>query len=93
MWGHCKGGPVERRPTIANEAIKSQLLAEGGSSKSRVGGAPKRQTIGSPQAGEFDSADAVYLPRSESESEDKEICMVSDDEGLDAWPFQQDLHK
>ena len=65
----------------ANEAIKPLLLPEGGSSKSRVGGAPKRQAIGSPQAGEFDSADVVYLPGSETETEDEDMCVVSDDEG------------
>ena len=46
-----------------------------------MGGAPKRQAIGSPQVGEFESANGVYLPRSESETEDEDICMVSDDEG------------
>ena len=45
-----------------------------------MGGAPKRQAIGSPQAGEFESADAVYLPKSETETEDENMCMVSDDE-------------
>ena len=64
-----------------NEAMKSQLLAEGGSGKSRVCGAPKRQAIGSPQVGEFESSDAVYLPKSESESEDENMCVLSDDEG------------
>ena len=65
----------------ANEAIKSQLLAKGGSSKSLVGGAPKRQAINSPQIGEFDSANTVYLLGSESESEDEDMCVMSYDEG------------
>ena len=43
-------------------------------------GAPKRQAIGSPQVGKFESADAVYLPGSESESEDEDMCVVFDDE-------------
>ena len=65
----------------ANEAMKLQLLPKGGNCKARVGGAPKREAIGFPQAGEFDSADAVYLSESESEREDEDMCMVSDDEG------------
>ena len=44
-------------------------------------GAPKRHAISSPQAGEFESADALYLPRSETETEDEDMCVVSDDEG------------
>ena len=46
-----------------------------------MGGAPKRQAISSPQAGEFESANVVYLPGSKSESEDEDVCVVSDDEG------------
>ena len=65
----------------ANKAMKSQLLAEGGSSKFWVGGTPKRQAISSPQAEEFESADAVCLLGSESESEDEDMCVVSNDEG------------
>ena len=57
-----------------------------GSNKSRVGGAPKRQAIGSPQIGGFDSADAVYLSGSESESEDEDMCVLFDDEGLAPGP-------
>ena len=30
---------------------------------------------------EFKSVDALYLPRSESESEDEDMCVVSDDQG------------
>ena len=66
--------------------MKSQILAEGGSSKSRVGGAPKRQVIVSPQVGEFESAHAIYLRGSESESEEEDMCVVSDDDGLAAGP-------
>ena len=62
--------------------MKSQILAKDGSGKSRVGGAPKRQAIGSPQAGEFESANAMYLLGSESKSEDEDMCMASDDEML-----------
>ena len=51
-----------------------------------MGGAPKRQAIGSPQVGEFDSADTVYLPRSETETEDEDMCVVSNDEGLAPGP-------
>ena len=64
-----------------NNAMKSQILAEGGSSKSHVRGTPKRQVIGSSQVGKFESADAVYLPESKTETEDKDMCVVSDDEG------------
>ena len=70
----------------ANAAMKSQILAEGGSSKSRVGGAPKRQAICSLQAREFESANALYLPGSESESENEDMCVVCDDEGLAPGP-------
>ena len=69
-----------------NKAMKSQILAEGGSCKSRVDGTPKRQAIGSPQVGEFESAEALYLPKSETETEDEDMCMVSDDKGLDPGP-------
>ena len=65
----------------ANEAIKSLFLPEDGSNKSRVGGTPKRQAIGSLQAREFDSANTVCLPRSESKSEDEDMWMMSNDEG------------
>ena len=51
-----------------------------------MGGAKKRQAIGSPQAGEFDSADAVYLIGSESKSEDEDMCVVSDGEGPSPGP-------
>ena len=51
-----------------------------------MGGAPNRQAIGSPQVGEFESADAMYLPISESQSEDEDMCMVSNDEGLAPGP-------
>ena len=43
--------------------------------------APKRKAIGSPQGGEFDSADAMYVLGSETKSEDEDMCMVFDDEG------------
>ena len=66
--------------------MKSQLLLDHGSSKSQVGGAPKRQAIGSPKVGELDSANAMYLPGSESESEGEDMCVVSDDEGLAPGP-------
>ena len=46
-----------------------------------MGGAPKRHAVGSPQSGEFDSTDAIYVVGSESESEDDDICVVCDDEG------------
>ena len=46
-----------------------------------MGGAPKRYAVGSPQAGEFDSTDVVYVLGPESESEDDDICVVCDDEG------------
>ena len=65
----------------ANEAIKLLLLPQGGSSKSWVGGTPKRQAIGSPQVEEFDSVETMYLLGSKSESEDEDMCVVSDDEG------------
>ena len=52
----------------ANKTMKSQILPEGGSGKSSVGGAPKRQAIGSPQVGEFESANVLYLPGSETEN-------------------------
>ena len=65
----------------ANKAMKSQIPAEGGIGKSWVGGAPKRQSIGSPQAGEFERSDALYLPRSETETENEDMSVVSDDEG------------
>ena len=51
-----------------------------------MGGTPKRQAAGSPQAAEFDSTDAMYLLGSEPESEDKDMCVVSDDEGLNPNP-------
>ena len=61
--------------------MKSQILAKGGSGKSPVGGAPKRQAIGSPQAGEFESANATCLLELQIEIEDEDMCVVSDDEG------------
>ena len=72
-----------------NKAMKSQILTDGGSGKSRVGGAPKRQAIGSLQVGEFESADALYLPGSETETEDEDMCMVSNDAGLAPGPFNR----
>ena len=54
-----------------------------------MGGAPKRQTIVSPQVWEFESADAMYLPGSESESEDEDMCVVSDDEGMAPGPSKR----
>ena len=84
----------------ANDAIKSLLLLEGGSSKSQAGGTPKRQAVGFPQVGELDSAaDVVHLSGSESESEDENMCVVSDYEGpapsssnkisIDDWDEEQ----
>ena len=46
-----------------------------------MGGAPKRQAIGSLQAREFESANAMYLPKLETKTEDEDMCVVSDDEG------------
>ena len=66
----------------AKDAMKSQLQPEGGRYKSQVSGTPKRWAIDSPQAGEFNNIDAVYVPRSESESEDYDMCVASDEEGL-----------
>ena len=69
--------------------MKSQILAEGGSCKSRVGGAPKRRAIGSPQVGEFESADALYLPGSETETEDENMCVMLMMKGwLPAFPTE-----
>ena len=47
-------GKPQRRPSLqaarkANKAMKSQILVEGGSGKSRLGDAPKKQAIGSPR--------------------------------------------
>ena len=70
----------------ANEAMKSLLRPEGGSSKSRAGGAPKRQAVSSPQVGELYSTDALYVPGSETETEDEDMCVVSEDEGLAPGP-------
>ena len=64
-----------------NDVIKSLLLSKGGSSSSWAGGAPKIQAVGSPQAREFDSTGAMYVLKSESKSEDFDMCMPSDDEG------------
>ena len=69
-----------------NDAIKSLFLFEDGSSKSWADGAPKRQAVGSPQAREFDSADAMYVPRSEIKTENEDMCVVSDDEGQPPCP-------
>ena len=66
--------------------MKSLLRRESGSSKSRVGGTPKRQAVSSPQVGEFFGTDALYVPRSEIESEDEDICVVFEDEGLAPGP-------
>ena len=70
----------------ANEAMKSLLRREGGSTKSQAGGAPKRQAVSSPQVGELYGTDALYVPGSESESEDEDMCVVSEDEGLAPGP-------
>ena len=70
----------------ANEAMKSLLRRERGSTKSRAGGAPKRQAVNSPQVGELYSTDALYVPGSESESENEDMCVVSEDEGLAPSP-------
>ena len=69
-----------------NDAIKLLLLPKGGSRKSWVDGARKKQAVGSSQAREFDSASAVYLPGSETEIEDEDMCVVCDDEGLVPTP-------
>ena len=38
---------------------------------------------------DVESADAVYLPRSECESEDEDMCVVSDDGGPAPGPFNR----
>ena len=86
FWGRRKDGSVNKWPDRANKAMKLQILAEGGSGKFRGGGAPERQTIGPPQAGEFEIADALYLLGSETDTEDEDMCVVSDDEGLAPGP-------
>ena len=42
-----------------------------------------------PKQGNLDSADAVYILGSESESEDENICVVSDDEGPAPGPSKR----
>ena len=85
-WEDAVAGTPQRRSSwkeahVEKDAIKTQLQPEGGRCKSWVGGAPKRHAVGLSQAGEFDSTNAMYVPRSESESEDYDMCMASDDEG------------
>ena len=53
----------------AKKAMKSLLLPEGERCKSQVGGVPKRQAVGSPQAGEFNNTNALYIPGLQSERE------------------------
>ena len=42
---------------------------------------PKETSHRSPPIGVFDSTDAMYVLGSESESEDNDMCVASDDEG------------
>ena len=51
-----------------------------------MGGASKRQAVSSPQAGELDSIDAMYVPRSETQIADDDMCVVADDEGPTPGP-------
>ena len=59
----------------ATHPIKSLLLPEGGSRKSRVGVVLTQVRVF------YSAAKAVYLLRSKSENEDKDMCLVSNDEG------------
>ena len=70
----------------AKDVMISLLRPEGGRWKSWVVGTPKRQAVSSPQAGEFDSTDAMYLIGSKSESEVYHMCVASDDEGTAPAP-------
>ena len=68
----------------ANDAMKSQLRHHRGRCKSGVGGAPKRQAVGWPQVGDFDSTDAMYIPRSDSgtsETDDGVLWLQFGEEG------------
>lgn len=78
------------------DAMKSQLRPESGRCKSRVGGAQKRQAVGSPQTRDFDSTNAVYVLGSESESEEYDMWAAFDDEGLapsTSSTSSMDLHR
>ena len=44
-------------------------------------GARKRQAVGSPEIGELDSTDAMYVLGLETKTENDDMCVVSDDEG------------
>ena len=63
---------------LASANIKSMYGVDEGWCKSRVPQAPKRQAVGSPEAGDVNSGDPDYAPITLSESE-------ADDEMRDLW--------
>ena len=63
---------------LASANIKSMYGVDGGCCKSRVPQAPKRQAVGSPEAGDVDIGHPNYAPIPLSESE-------ADDEMRDLW--------
>ena len=65
--------------TIASASIKSIYQWEGWGCKSQVADAPKRQTVGSPEAAEFNNSHPEYVPGAESEGEDDAMCQPWDD--------------
>ena len=63
---------------LASANIKSMYGVDEGGCKSRVPQAPKRQALGSPEAGDLNTPDPNYAPITLSESE-------ADDEMHDMW--------
>ena len=65
---------------LASANIKSMSRVDGGGCKSRVPQAPKRQAVGSPEAGDVNIGDPDYAPITLSESEaSDEMCDPWDD--------------
>ena len=81
------GGLPQRRSNrhasqLASANIKSMYGVDEGGCKSRVPQAPKRQAVGSPEAGDVNAGDPDYAPITLTQSE-------TDDEMQDLWDYAQ----
>ena len=78
LWRTPQRRSNQHASQLASANIKSMYGVNEGGCKSRVPQAPKRQAVGSPEAGDVNSSDPDYAPITLSESD-------ADDEMREPW--------
>ena len=84
LWRTLQRRSNRHASQLASANMKSMYGVDEGGCMSRVPQAPKRQAVGSPEAGDVNSGDPNYAPITLSESE-------ADDEMREPWDDAQPL--